>query len=207
LCEIKERTENDEHIIELTIEGETVCSARTLGYGLLESITTDQHSRRKHYGTRLLQHIEEIARQNEVRVMKTTDIDSKDMAAVSFFRKIGYNLEPIENGRFLEGSKKLVVAEVKNPKDPKLLVLFYLLEFRDYGVKEKNFRASLTYIAKECKLSVWATSRILEKSRKEGLVERSFFQNVPPEEQFFQITRKGIKYLIQKDKHLQYSDF
>jgi GNAT superfamily N-acetyltransferase len=84
LCEIKDRVENDEHIFELTIEGKTVCSARTLGYGLLESITTDEHERRKHYGTRLLQHIEEIVRQNEVLVMKTTDIDSKDTAAVSF---------------------------------------------------------------------------------------------------------------------------
>jgi GNAT superfamily N-acetyltransferase len=194
LCEIKDRIENDERVFELTFEGKTVCSARTLGYELLESITTDQHERRKHYGTRLLQHIEEIARQNEVFVMKTTDIDSKDTAAVYFFRKTGYKLEPIEeNGQFLEGSKKLVIEQVKSPKDPKLLVLLYLLEFRHYGVKEKNSLVSLKYIAEKCKFSIWVASRHLEELR-----------NVPPDEQFFQITRKGTKYLI--EKYLQYSD-
>jgi len=207
MSKIKDRAENDEHIFELTIGDKTVCSARTLGHGLLENITTAEYERRKHYGTKLLLRIEDIARQNGVTSIRTTDIDSKDTAAVSFFRKMGYELEPTEeDGQFLEGSKKLVIEQVKGPKDPKLIVLFYLLEFRDYSVKKKNSCVSLTYIAEECKLSVWATSRILEKLTKEGLVERSFFRNVPPEEQFFQITRKGIKYVIEKDKYLQYSN-
>ena len=114
MCEIKEKAENDERVFELTVGGKTVCSARTLGYGLLENITTEEHERREHYGTKLLQHIEEIAKQNEVTIMKTTDIDSKDTAAVSFFGKMGYKLEPLEkDGQFLEGSKKLIIEQVK----------------------------------------------------------------------------------------------
>lgn len=207
LCEIKERTENDERIYELTIEEKTVCSAKTLGYGILENIITTEHERRKHYGTKLLQHIEELTRQNEVTVMKTTNIDSKDTAAVSFFRKMGYRLEPTKtDDQFLEGSKELVSKQVKGPTDPRLIILSYLLEFRDYSVREKYPRVSLKYIAEECNLSVWPASRILEKLRTEGLVERSFGRNVPPEEQFFQITSKGIRYLIKNDEFLQGRD-
>jgi hypothetical protein len=146
LDEIRETVENDEHIFELIVKHSVVCSAKTLGYEILESISTIEYERRKHYATKLLLHIEELARQNETTIMKTTDIDSKDTVVVLFFTKMGYTLQPIgTNDQFLEGVKNLRNTKRCNSRSPNLDVLSYLFEFRDCNVREKYFRVSQEY--------------------------------------------------------------
>lgn len=56
----------------------------------------------------MLNHIEKVAHEHNIRVMKTDDIDSKTPEAVAFFKSMGYKLEPIsEDGEFLQGTKEV----------------------------------------------------------------------------------------------------
>lgn len=201
MIKIVERLENNEHVFELVVDEKVVCTAKTLDYKVLEVIDCVPSEKRKGYATRLLKGIEEIAKQNGIKVITTSDIDSKDIAATSFFKSMGYTLEPIENNEeFLEGKKNLEIASEKKTRilDPKLAILRYLFEFRHIGVKEKYPYISLKCIAEACNSSLWKTDRILEYLRRGKLVERSFRRAAPPNEIFFQITEKGIRLLYEK---------
>jgi len=106
IIEIKHKKENDENIYELFIDGKLASTARILAYSKLLNICSKE--KRKGFGTRLLQHIEEIAKQNSISEMTTSDIDSRDIPAVNFFKKMGYTLYPLSGDEeFLEGHKKL----------------------------------------------------------------------------------------------------
>lgn len=106
--QITEEPENDERVYKLIVNGKTVCCARTLPYSMLLKIETKKEEKRKGYGKKLLGYIEELARKNDAKEMKTDDIDSCSSEAVCFFRSMGYRLEPIKGDEmFLEGKKIL----------------------------------------------------------------------------------------------------
>lgn len=203
MSQIREKLEDNERIFELLVDEEVVCTAKTLSYGVLETIDCILTARRKGHATELLKHIENKARKNGVRTIVTSDIDSRNIAAVSFFRKMGYKLEQLKNDEeFLEGRKNLEIEPERHLKilDPKTAVLTYLLEFRDFGVQKKYPYTSLKCIAEACKLSFPKADGILEYLRRGKLVERSFRRVAPPEDVFFQITKKGIKFLWERGR-------
>jgi len=94
--QITEEIENNEHVFKLFVDGKMMCGARTLSYSLLLNITTTKGEERKGYSKKPLRHIEELAKENGVKQMKTDNIDSCSSEAVCFFKNMGYRLEPIK---------------------------------------------------------------------------------------------------------------
>lgn len=106
--QITEEVENSERVFKLIVNGEVVSSARTLHYSFLLNIRTKEEEKRKGYGKKLLRYIEELAKENGAKEMKTDDIDSCSSEAVCFFKSMRYRLEPIKgDNMFLEGKKIL----------------------------------------------------------------------------------------------------
>ena len=205
LIKIEEKSENNEHVFELVVDEKLVCTAKTLGYELLETIDCIPSERRRKHAMKLLTYIHEVARQNSVKTIRTSDIDSRDVAAVCFFKSMGYTLEPLDsNNEFLEGRKdleKVLEKSVKIP-DSKAVILLYLFQYSGIDVKQKYPYTSLKCIAEACNLPVSKADGILEYLRKGKLVEKSHRCIVPPEYIYFQITKKGIKFLFEKYKVL-----
>ena len=89
-------------------DGTIACVIKMLGYSLLEKIRTEETLRRKGYGTKLYEHVEEIAKRNCVKTLETTDIDPCDGRAVCFFWKMGFEFRHDEQDpRFIKGYKTL----------------------------------------------------------------------------------------------------
>jgi GNAT superfamily N-acetyltransferase len=112
--QIVQEQEGDERVFKLFVDGKTVCSARTLPYSLLLNITTTKGEEGKGYGKKLLSHIEKVAKEHNVTVMKTDDIDPCNYKAVCLFKSMGYRFEQIEGDKrnFIEATKDLWRNEV-----------------------------------------------------------------------------------------------
>lgn len=103
--------EDDCRIWKLVVDGKVVSTAKTLLFGSLFTIGTIPEEQHKGYATKLLHHIEEAAKKEGVTTMKTLQphIESTDWKAVSFFRKMGYTLTPVQGeDEMLEASKQLI---------------------------------------------------------------------------------------------------
>jgi GNAT superfamily N-acetyltransferase len=107
--QIIEEQEGDEHIFKLIIDKKIMCTARTLAYRHLEKIKTTTGEEGKGYGKKLLTYIEKVAKEHDVKVMETSDIDPYDYATVSFFKTLGYRFSPVEGDKqkFIEAAKDL----------------------------------------------------------------------------------------------------
>jgi len=129
--QIIEEQEGNERIFKLIIDGLEVCSAIILPYSLLMKIETLEKERGKGYGTKLLTHIEKVAKEHGATVMKTTDIDPCDYKTVCFFKSMGYkfNLIKGDERKFIEATKNLWEKDVKklirdNPESYWITILF-----------------------------------------------------------------------------------
>jgi hypothetical protein len=108
------RHEGDECVFELIVNEKVVSSARTEPYSLLLDIKTTEGEEGQGYAKKLLMHIEKIAKEQNAKTMKTSDIDPCDYKAICFFKSMNYVLNPIERDEknFLEGKKDLCEDEI-----------------------------------------------------------------------------------------------
>jgi hypothetical protein len=106
--------EDDEFTYKLIVNDKTVCGAKTGLHSLLLDIKTTEGKEGKGYAKKLLIHIEKIAREQNAKTMKTSDIDPCNYKAICFFKSMKYRLNPIERDetKFLEGKKDLWENEI-----------------------------------------------------------------------------------------------
>jgi hypothetical protein len=106
---IVEEVDGDNLVFRLLVNDKEACWARILPYSVLVEIQTTKGEEGKGYGKKLLTHIEKVAKEHNVMVMKTSDIDPCDYKVVSFFKNMGYRFKPIEGDetKFIEAEKPL----------------------------------------------------------------------------------------------------
>ena len=109
IAEMQEESEEDDEIIfALFVDGKIVSWAKTLLFSNLEELRTVRKEKRRGFGRKLLAHLEKNAKAYGAIMMKA-EFDKSRSDANGFFRSMGYNLKPVENGesRFSEATKKL----------------------------------------------------------------------------------------------------
>jgi hypothetical protein len=96
IVETQEESEKDDEIIfTLFVDGKIVSWAKTLLYNCLEEIHTASKEKRKGYATKLLSHIEKIAKAHGATNMKTAHYYSCSDEEAGFFRSMDYGLTRI----------------------------------------------------------------------------------------------------------------
>lgn len=105
----EESEENDEITFMLFADGKIVSWAKTLLYSYLEEIHTARMEKRKGFGRKLLAYMEKNAKAHGATTMETSDFDPCDDEAISFFKSMCYELNPLVNGAkgSFEGTKIL----------------------------------------------------------------------------------------------------
>jgi GNAT superfamily N-acetyltransferase len=120
--QIIEEQEDGELVFKLIVDGKVMCVARTIPYSYLGKIKTTEGEEGKGYGKKLLTHIEKVAKEHDVKIMKTSDIDPCDYTAVSFFKTMGYRFKQIE------GDERKFIEATKNLWDDEILRLIKLVD-------------------------------------------------------------------------------